>query len=128
MQKTTDAPAKKNCKLIKKQLPRQQKTTAELSKNNYRGQKQLSKCHKTTAKMPKDNCRIDCWIVKRQMPKSWAVRQLKFNLLCASGSTKQLPNRQKTTAEENNNCRTSKHNFRKIKKQMPNRQTTTAEQ
>ena len=98
-------PTKNNSLTGKKQQPTQQITTAERlkhncrnSKNNCRGQKQLPKCHKTTAEKPKDNCRI----VKRQLPKSLAVGQLNFDLLCASGSTKQLQNQQKPTAEEKN--------------------------
>ena len=67
--------------------------------------------------MSKDNCRTS----KTQLSKSWAVGQLKFDLLCASDSKKQLPNRQKTTAER------SKHNCRTIKTQLPKSQKTTAE-
>ena len=50
-------PAQNNSRSIKKQLPRQKKTTAHPSKNNCRtSKKQLSKCQKTAAEAAKNNC------------------------------------------------------------------------
>ena len=90
--------------------------------------------------MSKDNCRTS----KTQLPKSWAVGQLKFDLLCTSGCTKQLPQSQKTTVEKlKDNCRIIKRQLPKswaVKqlnfvllcatgktKQLPNRQKANAE-
>ena len=52
---------------------------------------------------------------------SWAVPQFIFDLLCASGSTKPLPNRQNTTTEK------FKKNLQTGKKQLLNNKKTIAE-
>ena len=140
-------PTKNSSLTGKKQLPTQQITTAERlkhkcrnSKNNCRTIKKQLPRPKTTAEMSKDNC----WTSKTQLPNSRAVGQLKIDLLCASGCTKQLPQSQKTTAERSkNNCRASKtqlqnyqnktakmskNNCRKVKRQLPNYQQTIAEE
>ena len=123
-QKTTAEPAKNNCRKIKTQLPKSQKTTdqqktnAEKSKSDCRiVKRQLPECQKTTAELSKDNCRRVGQFGSLNL--NYCVRRAAQNH-CPTGK-KQQP-RKIITAE------LAKHNYRKIKKQLPNRQKTTAEQ